>query len=211
MDALGDALRLTVKLASFAAVIAGLLHFFYVDNFVMPHNGMAPTLVYGDRVLVWRRAKPDMGDIVVCEHPTRPGTQVIGRAVAFAGHSVSTDTRGQLFVDENRASAESLGTVRFFDARHDRMFTMQLSSIDYNRKHRHQFFVEDGYAFAMRQYQVQRGIFLLGDNRTDPYDDSREFGEVDPATCRGEVFMRLAPAAKQMDDDIRHGYLDYVH
>jgi signal peptidase I len=211
MGALGDALQFLIKLALFAAIAAGLLHLFYVDNFVMLHNGMAPTLVYGDRVLVWRRAKPDMGDIVVCEHPTSPGTIVIGRAVAFAGHNVSTDSRGQLFVDENRASVEAIGTVRFYDAAREQMSTMRLSSIDYNRKHRHEFFVEDGYAFEMRPYQVQRGIFLLGDNRSTPYNDSREFGEVDPARCHGEVFMRLKPAPKTIDDDIDHGYLDYVH
>jgi signal peptidase I len=211
MSALGDALLLIVKLATFAALASGLLHLFYVDNFVMPHSGMAPTLIFGDRVLVWRRAKPDMGDIVVCEHPSRPGYTVIGRAVAFAGHSISTDARGQLFVDEDRASVENIGRVQFFDAARDQMFTMQRSSIDYNRKHRHEFFVQDGYAFAMRQYQVQRGIFLLGDNRTTPYNDSREFGEVDPARCHGEVFMRLLPAPKKLEDDIHHGYFDYVH
>jgi signal peptidase I len=211
MDALAAALSLIVKLATLAALFAGLLRWFFVDDLVMPHNGMAPTLVYGDRVLVWRRATPDMGNIVVCEHPTKPGEHVIGRAVAFAGHSVSTDARGQLFVDEDRASVETLGTVRFFDETRDRAYSMNLSSIDYNRKHRHQFFVEDGYAFALRQRDVEHGIFLLGDNRTDPYDDSREFGEVDPARCRGEVFMRLSPAAKKMADDIHHGYFDYVH
>lgn len=207
---MGGLLRLIFKLITFAALAAGLLHLFYVDNFVMPHNGMAPTLVYGDRLLVWRRAKPDMGDIVVCEHPVRPGVPVIGRVVASAGHSVSTDTRGQLFVDENRASVETLGTVHFFDATRDKLFTMQRASIDYNRKHRHEFFVEAGYGFAMRPYAVQRGIFLLGDNRAEPYNDSREVGEVDPARCRGEVFMRLLPAPKR-NDDIHHGYFDYVH
>ena len=211
MGALGDLLSLIIKLAIFAAIGAGFLHLFYVDNLVMPHNGMAPTLVYGDRILVWRRAQPDMGDIVVCEHPSRPGVDVIGRAVAFAGHTISTDSHGQLFVDEDHASVEYLGVARFFDVTRDRMYTMQLSSIDYNRKHRHQFFVEDGYGFAVRPYQVQRGIYLLGDNRTAPYDDSREFGEVDPARCHGEVFMRLRPARKTTEDDIHHGYLDYVH
>jgi signal peptidase I len=210
MDALGGLLRLIVRLAIFAALVAGVLHLFYVDNFVMPHNGMAPTLVYGDRVLVWRRAKPDMGNIIVCEHPARPGTPAIGRAVAFAGHTVSSDARGQLFVDEDRASVENIGITRFFDATRDKLFTMQLASIDYNRKHRHEFFVEDGYGFAMRTRTVERGIFLLGDNRTDTYDDSRDFGEVDPARCHGEVFMRLAPAPKRADD-IHHGYFDYVH
>lgn len=208
---MADAVRFIVKVGTFVALAVSVLNYFYVDNFVMPHNGMAPTLVYGDRILVWRRAKPDMGDVVVCEHPTKPGVSVIGRAVAFAGHSVSTDSRGQLFVDESRASVENIGNVRFFDAARDQMFTMQLSNIDYNRKHRHEFFIEDGYPFELRQYQVQRGIFLLGDNRSAPWTDSREFGEVDPAHCHGEVFMRLKPAPKPMEDDIHHGYLDYVH
>lgn len=203
-------LSLIVRLAVFGAIAAGVLHLFYVDNFVMPHNGMAPTLVYGDRLLVWRRAKPDMGDIVVCEQEARPGFPVIGRVVASAGHVVSTDTRGQLFVDESRASVENVGTVFFFDATRQKLFTMQLGTIDYNRKHRHQFFVEDGYGFAMGSHTVERGVFLLGDNRAEPFNDSREFGPVDPAKCHGEVFMRLVPAPKQ-NDDIRHGYLDYVH
>ena len=210
MGALGGLLRLIFRLVTFAALAAAILHLFYVDSFVMWHNGMAPTLVYGERLLVWRRAKPDMGDIVLCEHPARPGMHVIGRVVASAGHVVSTDARGQLFVGESRASVESLGTVRFFDATRDKLLTMQRASIDYNRKHRHEFFVEDGYGFAMRPYTVQRGFFLLGDNRAERYNDSREFGEVDPAHCRGEVFMRLMPAQKR-DDDIHHGYLDYVH
>ena len=209
MRGLRDLLGFIFKLATIALVVAIGLRYFFVDLYVMPHNGMAPTLVYGDRVLVWRRAKPDMGDIVLCEHPRRPEASVIGRVIAFAGHTVSS-SRGQLFVDENRATVEGLGQFRFYDLTRERLFTMQLASMDYGRKHRHEFFVEEGTEFDLSTYSVERGMYLLGDNRTDAYNDSRDFGEVDPATCRGEIFLRLTPAPER-GDDFSHGYLQYVH
>ena len=211
MRGLRDLLQLLLKLATFAALVAAVLRFFFVDVVVMPHNGMAPTLVYGDRVLVWRRAKPGLGDIVLCEHPRRPEASVIGRALAFAGHTVSTDSRGQVFVDDSRASVETEGSVRFYDVLREKTFTMQLASIDYHGKHRHQFFVEDGMDFSLATFPVERGMYLLGDNRSDPNNDSREIGEVDPTRCRGEIFMRLTPAPHAQPDDFNHGYFDYVH
>jgi signal peptidase I len=211
MRALRDLLQLLVKLATFVGLVAIVLRVFFVDVIVMPHNGMAPTLVYGDRLLVWRRATPDLGDIVLCEHPRRPEASVIGRALAFAGHIVSTDSRGQVFVDDNRASVEGGGTVRFYDVLREKMFTMQLASIDYHGKHRHEFFVEDGSGFGLGTFAVEHGMYLLGDNRSDTYNDSREIGEVDPAHCHGEIFMRLTPAPHTQPDDINHGYFDYVH
>src|SRR5262245_1820903 len=115
MRVLRDLLQLTFKLASFAALIAFILKVFFVDIYVMPHNGMAPTLLYGDRILVWRRAHADMGDIVMCSHPTKAEATVIGRAVAFTGHTISVDPRGQLTVDDDSASVETEGEVRFYD------------------------------------------------------------------------------------------------
>lgn len=210
MRALRSLLEAILKLASFAALVAFVLKMFFVDMFVMPHNGMAPTLVYGDRILVWRRAKPDMGDIMLCQHPGKPEASVIGRAVAFAGHTVSVDTRGQLMVDDDASTIERGGEVRFYDQTREKMFIMTLGSINYKRKHRHDFFVEKDASFEITPLNVQRGIYLLGDNRADSWDDSRDFGEVDPATCHGEIFMRLTPAP-QRGDDIQHGYFDSLH
>jgi signal peptidase I len=210
MRALRSLIQVLFQLASLAALVAVVLKLFFVDIFMMPHNGMAPTLVYGDRILVWRRAKPDMGDIVLCQHPTKPEASVIGRAVAFTGHSISSDSRGQLTIDDDTASIETLGDVRFFDATREKLFNMKHATIDYRRKHRHEYFTEQDRPFVLPLYTVQRGIYLLGDNRTDAYDDSRDFGEVDPATCRGEIFMRLTPAAER-GDDIHHGYFDFIH
>lgn len=210
MNRLGLALRKLLVLATWALAIAGVLKLFYVDVIQVPHNGMAPTLVYGDLVLVWRNARVDMGDVVVCEHPSRPEASVLARAVAFAGHSVSTDAYGYLLVDEDRANIEWEGDLRFYDVTRQKLFNMRAGSIDYMRQNRHRFMLEVDTTFNLGTYAVNHGVYLLGDNRADPDDDSREFGEVDPARCKGQVFMRVRPAPQQ-DDDVRNGYLDVIH
>ena len=207
---MGGALRKLLSLTTWALAIAGVLKLFFVDVIHVPHNGMAPTLVYGDLVLVWRNAKVDMADVVVCEHPTRPEASVLARAVAFAGHSVSTDAYGYLLVDEDRANIEWESDARFYDVTRQKLFSMRPGYIDYMRQHRHRFMVELDTTFNLGTYAVNHGVYLLGDNRADPDDDSREFGEVDPARCKGQVFMRVWPAPRQ-EDDVRNGYLDFIH
>lgn len=209
MHSLGRALRSLLTLAFWLGASLGVLKLLYVDVVRVPHNGMAPTLIYGDLVLVWRHAHVDMGDVVVCEHPARPEASVLGRAVAFGGHTVSTDGRDSLFVDDDRASIEWEGSLRFYDVTRQKLFDMRTGSIDYMRQNRHRFVVEADHPLQLTTYTVSHGAYLLGDNRADPDDDSREFGEVDPARCKGQVFMRLRPAPRE-DDDVRNGYLDVI-
>lgn len=212
MNMLLGLLRVCLKLASLLALFIGVMRLFFVDVLVVPHNGMAPTMTYGERVLVWRRAQVDMADVVVCEHPANPELRVLARAVAFAGHTVGSDGSNNLFVDSDRASIEWQGNMRFFDVTREKLFSMRLGSMDYMRHDRHEFMVEVGTALWLPSYHVEQGVYLLGDNRSDTIDDSREFGEVDPAKCHGQVFMRLTPAPPYEDaeDDIRHSYLQWL-
>jgi signal peptidase I len=209
MSTLGNLLRGLFSLASVLALFAAFLRLFFVDIVVVPHNGMAPTMTFGERVLVWRRAHVDMGDVVICEHPAKPEASVIGRAVAFAGHIVSTDGTGNLLVDSDRSSIEWANEMRFFDATREKLFTMRTGSIDYRRQNRHEFIIERDSDFYLPTYQVNRGVYLLGDNRSDSIDDSRDFGEIDPDKCKGQVFMRLTPAP-QYADDVHHSYFDVI-
>ena len=213
MRAIGSLLRGLFTLASLLALVALVFKTFFVDIVMVPHNGMAPTLLRGERVLVWRGAQADMADVMVCEHPAKPEASVLGRAIAFAGHTVSSDDLGNLLVDNDRASLEYEAGARFYDDTRNKLFHMKHGFIDYRRQHRHEFFLEEGTDFALRTYMVNRGIYLLGDNRADPNDDSREFGEVDPAKCRGQIFLRLTPADRGPDaipDDVHHSYLDWI-
>ena len=209
MGAIGSLLRGAFSLLSFAVAIALVLRMFFVDVVTIPHNGMAPTLLAGEVVAVWRHANADMADIMLCQHPANPKASVIGRAIAFAGHRVSTDYYGNLQVDEDRASIEWDRELRFYDDTRKKLFSMRLGSIDYRRQNRHDFIIERETTFALRPYQVNHGIYLLGDNRSDPIDDSREFGEVDPANCQGQIFMRLLPAPDR-DDDVHHAFFDVL-
>jgi signal peptidase I len=210
MQSIGDLGRFLSSVATLCVIFGVLMRLFFVDVYTMPHNGMAPTLIMGDEVLVWRHAKPDMSDIMLCEHPARPEQTVIGRVVAFPGHTVSTDRFGNLSVDSDRANTETIGTVRFYDESHKRLFMMNLGQIEYNRHRGRQYFVESGTSFSLVTNQLEHGLYLLSDNRSDDYDDSREFGEVKPDNCTRQVFMRLRPAPKQ-DDDISHSYLELIH
>ncbi len=209
MPFLRGVLQVAIRLAVVLGALAFLLELFFVDIYKVPHNGMAPTLVYGDEVVVWRDATMDMGDVMLCEHPAAPGKTVLGRAIAFAGSTVSTDRFGSIYVDSSRSTTEPLGTQRFYDVTRSRMYTMDYGSLQYAHLHTHEFYRESGMPFVITPYQVNRGAFLLGDNRSDSDDDSREFGEVDPNHCLGQVILRLRPAPSN-GDDISHFYFSLI-
>ncbi|MFI5307415.1 MAG: S26 family signal peptidase, partial [Polyangiales bacterium] len=101
---MSDTVKFLLNLAAVLVIAGVLVRMAFVDVVSVRDNGMAPTLVYGDEVLVWKGAHVDMADVVVCQHPVRTGELVIGRAVAFAGHSIHTDYNGMLYVDRDQAA-----------------------------------------------------------------------------------------------------------
>lgn len=86
---------------------------------------------------------------------------------------------------------------------------MRNGSISYGGGHDHAFFLDRDGSFSLRSYRVEKGVYLLGDNRSERSFDSREFGEVDPATCLGQVFMIWMPAPSR-GDDVEHHMLEWV-
>jgi signal peptidase I len=203
----------TVKflLNAVAVAVIGLVvvRLVFMETVVVADNGMAPTLVYGDEVLIWKGAEIGMADVVVCEHPVRTGALVISRAIAFAGHTVSTDINGMLYVDKDRTTTQPQKEMRFYDVPRKRLWDMRLYLIDYFGRHSHLFFIQLGDRLRLRTHTVERGIYLLGDNRSEVSFDSREFGEVQPDRCLGQVIMRLRPAPPR-GDDLTLGYLDLI-
>jgi signal peptidase I len=210
MQVIGDLGKFLSFVATLCVVGGVLAHLFFVDVYTVPHNGMAPTLVMGDKVLAWRHATPDLSDVMLCEHPSRVGDTVLGRVIAFPGHTVSTDRFGNLQVDSDRANIENIGTLRFYDESVKKLFMMHLGEIEYNRRRGHQYFLEEGTTFQLTPNTLEHGLYLLGDNRSHEWDDSREFGEVKPDTCTRQVFLRLKPAPSR-DDDVSHSYFSLVH
>lgn len=188
-------------------LVAAVLNLFFVDVVQVTHNAMAPTLLAGEQAFVWRSAEPRMGDVMVCEHPGQPGHFVIGRVVAKPGMRVEAP-RGQLTISGSQVGVDIQGTTRFYDVLQDRTDQMQHGVATMGNT-QHRFFQREGHALRVRPVDVERGLYLIGDNRSHPHNDSRTFGEVAPATCLGRVFMRFRPSPDD-PNDLDHGWFDWI-
>jgi signal peptidase I len=205
----GESTKFVLNVLAGTVIALVAVRILFVEAVAVQDNGMAPTLIYGDEVWMWKGATVDMANVVVCPHPARPEELVIGRAIAFAGHTVHTDMNGQLYIDDDRTVTGYEGSSRFYDDTRDKEFQMKNGMISYGGQHDHAFFIEQGDPFSVRRYAVEKGVYLLGDNRSERSFDSREFGEVDPETCLGQVFMIWKPAESR-DDDVNHHMLEWV-
>lgn len=186
--------KLLIILVIVAAVIVGVSRFFFIDIAEVGHNGMAPTLVAGDIVVILRNADIDIGDVVICPNPIRKSEYATGRVIARAGSVVQTDRLGQLNVDQHSIYTDWRGTINFYNRPAKRHVRMKLG-VARNADSEYQVFMEENSRFRLRPTEVARGIYLLGDNRSKHPYDSRHFGVVDPATCVGQVFMLIQPSA----------------
>ena len=188
-------------------VIALVLKAVWFDMASVGHNGMAPTLVRGERVLINRRADPTLGSIAVCRHPTEDGF-VVGRVAATGGMTI--DSYGNaLRVDGEAAQLDLRGTVSFRNEDDGRT-----QSLSWGTEHlgpvEHSILIEEGGRHRVRKTEVPEGkLYLLGDFRAYLGQDSRAYGVVDASTCRGTIVFRLTPA-KGLDPEIAHGYFQPV-
>lgn len=201
-------LKIVVALAIVLGIAIGVLKAFFVDVVTVAHNGMAPTMILGDRVLVWRDARLERNDIVLCRHPRDETRWVIGRIAAMPGDSIR-QARGVLFLGRDRASRDIRGEVRFTDVETNHTYSMQWGIEQFSDYQEHLFFERADRGMSLRDQERVGGLYLLGDNRAHIGEDSRTFGVVQPSSCRGQVFMRLT-AAEGMPAGVPHGDLDIL-
>lgn len=206
-----DVIKGTLKVLSWIAVIVAVvlvvLRLAFVDVVTVGHNGMAPTIVAGDQVAVWRGAKIETGDVAFCVHPGNPGRFVLARVIARAGQRVGSE-RGQLQINGETVAHDLRGPKRFYDAitRQTDDYVFAFEELGNNQ---HPMFLKERTLFVLRETPVRRGLYMLGDNRSYRGEDSRTYGEVDESSCKGVAFMRLVPGEVQ-GDDLDHGWLDYI-
>jgi signal peptidase I len=207
---MSDTQKFLINVLSLAVIGLVVVRLTLVEVYVVDTNVMAPTMTYGDEVLVWTPASYDLADIVICEHPTEPGVPVIGRIVGLAGNTISTGPRGQLLVDGDQATIDvGRSDFQFYDVVRGNQYQMQEGWVEYFGRHRHRYLRTPGEPLDLRDTTVERGAYLLGDNRREWSLDSRRFGEVDLDTCIGQVFLRWKPAPSN-GDDIDSSYLELI-
>jgi signal peptidase I len=206
------ALKALVWIAAIVAIVLAVLRWQFVDVITVGHNGMAPTIIAGDQVGLWRGVKIETGDVALCAHPGQAGRFVLARVIAREGQRLD-DHRGQLLVNGERVLRDVVGQRRFHDIvlRFTDRYMMTIERFGNNT---HPIFENERSPLVFRNQTVRRGLFLLGDNRGYRGEDSRTFGEVDESTCKGVVFIRLAPAPKPAvadpGDDLGHGWFDWI-
>jgi len=165
-----------------ALVIAFLIKTFLFQAFFIPSESMTPTLKVGDRVLVNKLSYDlhdvNRGDILVFKAPTSARSDgiedLVKRAVALPGETITADGDGHLLVDGRRLDEPYLpaGTISTFTDVPPGCGTPA-----------------DGSSGCV----VPKGrVFMMGDNR-GASKDSRVFGPIDVDTIVGRVFVRIWP------------------
>lgn len=129
-------------------------------RFEVVDRSMTPTFEEGE-YLIARRHPPRIGDVVVLEHPARPGFHLIKRVVASAGEEVAIE-EGRLLVDGR--PRDPLGDLYHLEP----PGRWELGDDD---------------------------CFVLSDNRSATFADSRSFGPV-PTRGMWVVVVRYWPPGR---------------
>ncbi len=205
-DFFKGALKFLGVVAALLGVVVAVLYFFFVRVVEVGHNAMAPTVLVGDRVVVWRGTDFQLGDILLCPHPSEPGRFVMGRFVGRPGQRVRLQ-EGQLSINGDTPDVDLHPPITFNDVETGRQVQM-VWGVETILGHDHTFFYRPRPLPNYREREVEGGLFVLSDNRSYNGEDSRDFGPVHQEECIGSVFMRLTAA--ESPPEIPHGNLDLI-
>ena len=188
-------------------VIALVLKVALFDMAEVGHNGMAPTLVRGERVLINKRATPKLGSIAVCQHPTEVGW-VVGRVAATGGMTIDSFGK-ELRIDGEPVVFNRQGATSFYNADNDLTASVAWGDEHFGAKP-HRIFMGGNGRHLVQKTEVHAGkLYLLGDYRGYRGQDSRTYGVVDASTCRGTIVFRVTPVYG-LERDIAHGYFEVI-
>jgi signal peptidase I len=152
-----------------------------------------PTLSAGDLVLVTRHGSPARGELQRCGDPQAPGRYIVARAIGSAGEKVDVKDEGVSVDRQRNPSPRSCGSMTLHDPR---------TGDDVDLLCRVQEYSELGFSVlvAARNPEPPASAtvepsrwYLVSDDR-HIHLDSRDFGQVDAASCQHVVF-RLVSAA----------------
>ncbi len=176
------------------ALVAGaVLKLFFVDVIVLGHDAMAPTVAIGEQAFLWRGAEPELGDIVVCQHPRIPTDLVVGRVLGRPGHVVATDAAGNLLVSGVPVETNVLDTMTYSVTTSGRTAPVK-RVVEGAAGKRYETFYPEDLDLEVERTEVEPGrLYIVADNRAYRGYDSRTFGTVDAAACRGSLFMLFRP------------------
>jgi signal peptidase I len=167
-----------------------LFHIARTDSF-----SMIPNLVPGDYFLVSTRSSLSSGDIAVCRNPENPSSLVVLRVLAVPGMTISIGGN-KIRIDQTVIDhAEVAGSLYYVDNTSGEHLEY-VATLMHEYVGGHEYlaaFSDQGSDYNFDAHNVEKGLFLVGDNRNRARD-SRHFGEVLINDCIGQAIMVIWPA-----------------
>lgn len=180
--------RLALWLGALLLLLAGGLRMTVVTTGTIDHDGMAPTLLAGDQLLVWRGPQPQ-GYIAYCTHPVVPEQFAVARVLAKEGARIAVQ-RKQLQIN-GKAPMTDWGEQESFTGHNAVEAIPVIRAIETLGGIAHALYLRKGATVAIPAQTIPQGeLYLLSDNRTFARRDSRNFGTVPETKCVGTVFFR---------------------
>ena len=195
------------------AVICLVLYFTLLDVWTVPEDdpqmgvSMVPTLAPGDLVVTMRHGGTSRGNLLKCADPQAPGRFVVAREEGVAGEKIEVNGESPS-IDGTRTPSPSacevpdltLKDVRTGEDVELHCSLEELGSVKYEAvraKTRQE---------PPTKWTVEKDrIYLISDNR-HMHVDSRDYGTLDPTTCKHIVF-RLWSKGGWSDDKHRFNFL----
>jgi signal peptidase I len=206
---MGTWFRILAWLAAIAGTVALVLYLLVFDVWTVPGDdplltaSIQPTLGAGDVVLLRHRNTIARGDLLRCADPQTPGRFVVARAIAGFGDRL--EIRDEVVTIDGRRTPSPRGcdppTMVLRDPQTNEDVPLQCSVEDYAGVSYSALRSQDHPEAPTRTLIEPSHWFLVSDNR-HVHLDSRDFGQIDPATCQHIVF-RLVGAAGFGDADKR--------
>jgi signal peptidase I len=202
-------LKIVGYVASAAGLVLFVLYALLFDVWTVPTDDPAlsasiePTLTAGDVVLLSRNGSVDRSELVRCADPQAPGRYVVARAIARAGEKIALDEETATIDGQRTASPHACEpptvTLRDPNTNEDDELLCSIEdlggtefSVLRSRQHPE----------APTKATVQTGRWFLVSDDRHIHVDSRDYGQIDPRTCKHIVF-RVVSAAGFSDTKTR--------
>lgn len=201
-------LRFAVWVIGILAVIGFVLHLTVIDTALVADDdptasaSIEPTLHAGDRIFVFRKGALKDGYLVRCGDPDAPGRHVIGRIGGTNGEAVQV-VGGALSINGKRVAAPrgcGTGTVMMRHPVTGADLKLECH-VEETAGTEHEFLTLAANTEVAKSVVETGKVYLVSDNRY-LHLDSRDFGQIDPATCQHIVY-RLWGAAGYFDTSQR--------
>jgi signal peptidase I len=198
---MGAWFRILAWLTAVSGSIALLLYVFFFDVWTVPKDdpllaaAVEPTVSAGDVLVVTRWTTISRGNLLRCADPQAPGRFVVARAIGGFGDNV--ELRDEVVSVDGKRTPSPRGcdppTALLFDPQANEEVPLSCSIEEYGGTSYSALRTKDHPEAPTRAVVEPSRWFLVSDNR-HIHLDSRDFGQVDPATCQHIVF-RLVGAA----------------